>query len=119
GQALMPVVDPLEMAFSIEELLARLNADSTYRERFAAVFGEPVIRADMLRQALGDYQRTLVRVARNTRFERFLRGGHEALNDQQLHGLHLYRTKARCMNCHFGPALSDDQFHNAGMTYYG
>ncbi|MCW3149488.1 cytochrome-c peroxidase [Stutzerimonas stutzeri] len=119
GQALMPVVDPLEMAFSIEGLLARLNADSTYRERFAAVFGEPVIRADMLRQALGDYQRTLVRVARNTRFERFLRGRHEALNDQQLHGLHLYRTKARCMNCHFGPALSDDQFHNAGMTYYG
>ncbi len=119
GQALMPVVDPLEMAFSIEELLVRLNADSTYRDRFAAVFGEATIQADMLRQALANYQRTLVRFARNTRFERFLRGQHDALDDRQLHGLHLFRTKARCMNCHHGATLSDDDFHNAGMTYYG
>ncbi len=118
-QALFPVEDPLEMAFDRDELLRRLNADAGYRQRFAEVFGADAIDARMLRQALASYQRTLVRFARNTRFERFLRGRHDALSDEQLHGLHLFRTRARCMNCHFGPALSDDQFHNAGMTYYG
>ncbi|MCQ4324632.1 cytochrome-c peroxidase [Stutzerimonas stutzeri] len=118
-QALFPVEDPLEMAFERDELLRRLNADAGYRQRFAEAFGADAIDARMLRQALASYQRTLVRFARTTRFERFLRGRHDALSDEQLHGLHLFRTRARCMNCHFGPAMSDDRFHNAGMTYYG
>lgn len=118
-QALFPIVDPVEMAFSLDELLARLNADADYLKAFEAVFGEGPISAEHLSFALADYQRTLVRFARNTRFERFLLGRSAMLSDQQIHGLHLYRTKARCMNCHFGPAMSDSQFHNAGMTYYG
>jgi cytochrome c peroxidase len=119
AQALFPVEDPVEMAFSIEELLQRLNADQAYRERFKAVFGSQEISAEHIGQAMGTYQRTLVRVARNTRFERFLNGRYNQLSDQQVHGLHLFRTKARCMNCHFGPQMMDNQFHNAGMTYYG
>jgi len=34
-------------------------------------------------------------------------------------GLHLFRTTARCLNCHNGPMLTDGQFHNEGLTYYG
>ncbi len=119
AQALRPIEDPLEMAFSLPELLERLNDSADYRQRFELVFDKQQIDAMQLSQALATYQRTLVRVARNTRFEQFLRGRHNMLSDQQVHGLHLYRTKARCMNCHFGPQLMDNQFHNAGMTYYG
>ncbi|TBV13266.1 cytochrome-c peroxidase [Stutzerimonas kirkiae] len=119
SQALMPVVDPLEMAFSIEQLVRRLRASEHYPGLFAAAFGSGPLDGGQIAAALATYQRTLVRVARNTRFERFLNGRRDALSDQQLHGLHLFRTRARCMNCHFGPAMSDDQFHNAGMTYYG
>ena len=28
-------------------------------------------------------------------------------------------SKARCLNCHNGPLLTDEQFHNLGLTYYG
>ncbi|MBF0806875.1 cytochrome-c peroxidase, partial [Streptococcus sp. 19428wA2_WM07] len=42
-----------------------------------------------------------------------------ALNDRELLGLHLFRTKARCMSCHSGALLTDQQFHNLGLTYYG
>ncbi|MFV0453926.1 MAG: cytochrome-c peroxidase [Pseudomonas sp.] len=118
-QALRPIEDPVEMAFTLPELLQRLNTSADYRQRFAAVFGTESIDAEKLGQALATYQRTLVRVARNSRFERFLNGRHNQLSDQQVHGLHLYRTKARCLNCHFGPEMTDNQFHNAGMTYYG
>ena len=40
------------------------------------------------------------------------------LSDQALWGLHLFRTKARCMNCHSGPLFSDNKFHNLGLTWY-
>ncbi|MCY1276100.1 tryptophan tryptophylquinone biosynthesis enzyme MauG [compost metagenome] len=119
AQALMPVIDPLEMAFSIDELMTRLRGLPEYPPLFAAAFPHTPLDAGQIAAALASYQRTLVSKARNTPFERFLRGRHEQLSDQQLHGLHLYRTQARCLNCHFGPALSDGQFHNAGMTYYG
>ena len=33
--------------------------------------------------------------------------------------MHLFRTRARCMNCHGGPALSDNGFHNLGLHLYG
>ena len=41
------------------------------------------------------------------------------MNDQALWGLHLFRTKARCINCHNSPLLSDNQFHNTGLNYIG
>ncbi len=34
-------------------------------------------------------------------------------------GLHLFRTDARCINCHNGPNFTDNQFHNLGLSYYG
>ena len=118
-QALHPIVDPVEMAFDIPSLLGRLNADATYRQQFAQVFGPGPITPELTGQALATFQRTLVSATRNTPFEQLLRGRPQRMSDEQLHGLHLFRTKARCMNCHFGPALSDEQFHNVGLSYYG
>ena len=118
-QALHPIVDPVEMAFDIPSLLERLNADADYRQQFAQVFGPGPITPELTGQALATFQRTLVKATRNTAFEQLLRGRPQRMSDEQLYGLHLFRTKARCMNCHFGPALSDEQFHNVGLSYYG
>ncbi|UCZ84786.1 cytochrome-c peroxidase [Pseudomonas sp. L5B5] len=118
-QALMPVVDPKEMAFSVAQLVARLRASTDYPAQFAKVFPGQALGAEQVAAALATYQRDLLRVAQRTPFERFLRGQAQALNDQQLQGLHLFRTKARCMNCHFGPGMQDNRFHNAGLTFYG
>jgi cytochrome c peroxidase len=77
------------------------------------------IKAEHIAQALATFQRTLVKATRNTAFEQLLLGRPQRMSDRQLLGLHLFRTQARCMNGHFGPSLSDDQFHNLGLTYYG
>lgn len=118
SQALMPVSDPLEMAFSSDELVVRLRNSPDYPTLFRKAFADPApLRAEQIAQALASYQRSLL--PRNNRFDLFLQGRQQLLSDQQLHGLHLFRGKARCMNCHSGPALSDNRFHNLGLTYYG
>ena len=33
--------------------------------------------------------------------------------------LKLFRTKARCVNCHHGPGFTDHGFHDVGLSYYG
>lgn len=116
-QALMPIVDPVEMAFDIDELVQRLRADADYPARFAQAFSQTPLDAGQIALALADYQRTLL--PRNSRLDRFLGGQSRALSDEQLQGLHLFRTKARCLNCHQGAALSDNRFHNLGLSFYG
>lgn len=118
-QALHPVEDPVEMAFTTEDMVKRLQQRDDYQAPFTAAFGSPEVTAERVAFALATYQRTLVSRTQNTPFEQFLRGRYQFLNDQQVYGLHLFRTQARCMNCHFGPALTDDEFHNLGLTYYG
>lgn len=115
-QALKPVEDPVEMGFTVDELVERLAASQHYRQRFFEVLDSPVTAAGIA-DVLADYQRSLLPY--DTDFERFMLGDQDSLDERQLRGLHLFRTKARCMNCHHGVALSDDQFHNLGLTYYG
>lgn len=71
---------------------------------------------DRAAKALACYQRTLV--GGRSRFDAFLRGKGEALSDPEVRGLHLFRTEARCLNCHNGPTLSDGRFHDVGLSYY-
>lgn len=75
------------------------------------------IDADRLARALAAYVASLR--PEKTRFDDFLAGRADALDDTELLGLHLFRTQARCMNCHNGPLLTDHQFHNIGLSFYG
>ncbi len=116
-QSLMPIADPLEMAFTVDGAVRRLRAQARYRHAFGEVFGSGRIDRRQLAQALAAFQRSLSPPP--TRFDRFLDGRSEALDDAQLRGLHLFRTAAGCMNCHSGPAFSDGGFHNLGLHFHG
>ena len=117
-QALGPLQHPDEMAMDVPALAAKLAALDDYPAQFNAAFGKKVgVTLPRILTALADYQRTLLPPV--TRFDTFLEGERTALNDRELLGLHLFRTKARCMSCHSGALLTDQQFHNLGLSYYG
>ncbi|MCC7600121.1 cytochrome-c peroxidase [Janthinobacterium sp. FW305-129] len=117
-QALGPLQHPDEMAMDVPALAAKLAALDDYPAQFNAAFGKKDgVTLPRILTALADYQRTVLPPV--TRFDTFLEGERTALNDRELLGLHLFRTKARCMTCHSGALLTDQQFHNLGLTYYG
>ena len=117
-QALGPLQHADEMAMDVPALPAKLAALDDYTAQFDAAFGQGAgVTLPRILTALADYQRTLLPPV--TRFDTFLEGERTALNDRELLGLHLFRTKARCMSCHSGALLTDQQFHNLGLTYYG
>ncbi|PKB23641.1 cytochrome c peroxidase [Janthinobacterium sp. 64] len=117
-QALGPLQHADEMAMDVPALAAKLAALDDYTAQFDAAFGQGAgVTLPRILTALADYQRTVLPPV--TRFDTFLEGERTALNDRELLGLHLFRTKARCMTCHSGALLTDQQFHNLGLTYYG
>ncbi|KWT65460.1 Cytochrome c551 peroxidase [Hyphomicrobium sulfonivorans] len=116
-QALGPLTDAHEMANdNLDGVVARINAKEAYRATINAIKGDGnSFEAEDIVAALAAFQRTL---ERPTRFDRYLRGDQKALTDTQVWGLHIFRTKAGCANCHNGPLLSDNRFHNIGLSFF-
>ena len=117
-QALMVFTNPREMHTTPEQVVATLASSRGYRQTFAEAFSGEGLTIDTTLRALTAFEATLVS-DRSSDFDRFLLGHHDALTDAAVRGLHLFRTKARCIHCHNGPLLTDEGFHNLGLTYYG
>lgn len=116
-QVLMPIANTFELNHSIDQVTASLRKLPDYRPMYEAAFGPREPRSDDVAQALASFVRTIR--PEPSRFDDFLKGQPQALNDREVLGLHLFRTKARCMNCHSGPLMSDFQFHDLGLSFYG
>lgn len=55
----------------------------------------------------------------NSPFDRYIRGGDAALSEPEKRGALLFFGKAGCGSCHFGPHLTDQQFHGLGVPQVG
>jgi cytochrome c peroxidase len=64
-------------------------------------------------KALGAYQRLLS--CGQAPFDDWMRGDATAIDEAAQRGALLFVGKAGCINCHSGPFLSDEKFHNVGM----
>lgn len=116
-QARFPVKDHLEMNMDLANLAKRLSAIAGYKPLFKKAFGDENITLDRTFQAIATFERTVV--SRKSRFDEFVLGKSDALKDDEVLGLHLYRTKAGCINCHNSPLFSDNKFHNDGQALFG
>lgn len=116
-QAHAPIESDIEMNTKFHIAVENIKQIKGYDSLFVAAFGDKNATEDRIKKALATYQRTIK--STNTLFDEFIRGNAEILEDIEVEGLHLFRTKARCVNCHYGPYFSDQKFHNVGLTYYG
>jgi cytochrome c peroxidase len=116
-QVIGPILAADEMKGDPEEIVKRLKNNPEYPSKFEQVFGADAITMENVAKAIACFERSIV--GGRSRFDQFLKGKSEALSDEALRGLHLFRTKAGCINCHNGPNFSDGKFHDVGLSYYG
>jgi cytochrome c peroxidase len=64
-------------------------------------------------KAMGAYQRLLS--CGPGRFDAWVNGDSTALSNGEQRGAELFIGRGRCVECHSGPHLSDDEFHNVGL----
>ena len=115
-QAAGPLLNPVEMANeNLAEVVERLRARPDYVRAFSEIYDDTPIVFSQVADALAAFQRTL---ERPTRFDRFAAGLPTRFSDEELWGLNLFRGKAGCANCHFGPMLTDEKMHNLGLTFF-
>lgn len=116
-QVFGPVNSEIEMHGDMAVVPGKIEQIQGYAPLFTAAFGDAHVTADRIAEAIAMFERTVV--SRKAAFDHFMDGKKDALSDAAVRGLHLFRTKGGCMNCHNGPLLTDNEFHNIGLTYYG
>lgn len=102
-----PLFAANEMGNTPESLMARVNADSTYLSLFRQAFPGRAgpIELAQLKHALAAFEASLVSL--NSRYDRYALGHAQALSEQELKGLNVFRSfVARCAECHTPPLFS-------------
>ena len=130
SQALSPIEDPNEHGSSRRQVLSVIASDSAYRRQYEDLFGAPPrlgAPADIDRafanvgKAIAAYQRKLL--PGRSRFDDYVAhleagGDHldqDLLTRDEVRGLALFIGEARCTECHNGPLLTNNEFHNTGL----
>lgn len=104
----------LALATDIPPQLRRWLDGRSYPELFEEVFGTPEVTPARVVMAIATYERTLF--SDRSPFDAILRGApiEEVLTEQEQHGWELFNT-LRCIDCHPGNRLTDEQFHYLGV----
>lgn len=123
-----PLLAGREMAATPGHLAARVRSSPRLRAAYARSFGPPVAQDEMalvvnLGKALAAYQATLV--SPRTAFDDFrdalARGDARAAARYPLaaqRGLRLFIGEGRCSVCHAGPAFTNGEFADIGITFF-
>ena len=117
NQALGPITDPVEMAATETISIKNIKKIKGYKPYFREAFGDEKITIERILKAIATYERTIT--SKKSKFDSFIEGKSDIFTDEEVIGLHLFRTKAGCINCHNTPLFSNQKFHNVGLSYYG
>jgi cytochrome c peroxidase len=113
-QAFAPIVSESEMGSDMPDVMRKLRRINGYKDLFKKAFGDEQVDPDRMTEAIAVFEKTIV--SSRSRFDEFLAGNKKALTNSEIRGLHIFRTKAKCMNCHSGPLFTDNSFHNIGFS---
>lgn len=109
-QATGPITNPLEMAMTPELAEGVIRSIPGYRPYFEKAFGS---KNPTFSEALAAFETTLT--TPNAPFERYLKGDKNALTQQQIDGLKLFR-RSGCIRCHSGNLLGGTSFQKVGSV---
>lgn len=101
----------------------RMNVDqdfcepTKYKEYFETAFpdksGADLYNLETAGLAIAAYERTVM--SNMSPFQRWLKGDRNAMFEDEKRGAILFFGKARCFECHTGPALNQMEFYALGM----
>lgn len=113
-----PLYSSEEMGNTPAQLLDSLNAVPAYRLLFEQAFPTPKentrIQLEQIYTALAAFEASLVSL--NSRYDHYAHGFHDALTQEEIDGLNVFRSfVARCAECHTPPLFTNQQIAVTGV----
>ena len=114
-QAVEPVINPIEMHESWENVVEKLSRHSLYPKWFEQAFGPNSISEENAAKAIAQFERTLI--SGDTKYHRWRYGrpGGELTDSENRGRILFFGEKAECFHCHLDITFTDNMFHNNGL----
>ncbi len=128
-QAIMPILDPVELDNDIATVISRLEVDPVYPTMFKDAFGSEAVTEERIAKAIAQFERTII--SANSEFDSVIRmelkadfGPSRINNGNPRRGMEIFNNEiGDCFHCHggvesqflFGAFGVDDQFKNNGL----
>ncbi|MCV2884088.1 cytochrome-c peroxidase [Aestuariibacter sp. AA17] len=117
-QAAGPLFADNEMGAEPTQLLTKLTQNSTYMRLFNTAFPsnkeKHSIELQQIFTALAAFQSSLISL--NSRYDHYAHGYHDALSEDEVQGLNVFRSfVARCAECHQPPLFTNNQIAVIGV----
>lgn len=127
SQALSPIEDPNEHASNRLSVIAIVVEDKKYWRMYKSLFGEAAGVDTMysnIGKAIAAFERTIMPTT--SRFDQYVAAVIDGDKEQQailftedeIRGLRLFIGEANCTQCHNGPLLTNNEFHNTGLVNF-
>jgi cytochrome c peroxidase len=111
-QVLFPIQDSNEMNCPIPVVIQRLNDSKKYKQLFLKTFNA-LPNPQNLQAAIAAFEKSLE--TSNTANDRWLNDQPNGLTDQQIAGRTVFFNKGKCIECHFTPDFTGDEYKNIGL----
>jgi len=110
-QAAGPIENPIEMGFTLKELIPKLQK-TEYKKLFQNIYAEGITK-NSITDAIAEYEKTLV--TPNAPFDKYLKGDKNALTKREKEGYELFKSKG-CISCHHGVNLGGNLYSKFGVV---
>jgi cytochrome c peroxidase len=112
-QPLAPIHNPVEMDYSLDQIVNSLKKSAKYTEKFKKAFGKDAeVTGQLVLKALTQYMVMLV--SYNSKYDKVMRKeAGVVFTDSEANGLKLFRI--HCASCHKEPLFCDNVFENNGL----
>ena len=121
-QAILPIQDSLEMKETLENVVSKLSASTTYLNQFERAFGTSEINSLKISLALEQFMNSIV--SWNSRYDKVERGEltytiseqrGKALFFEEYNPFFPNTSGADCAHCHSGGNFENDRYMNNGL----
>ena len=113
-QAKGPLTSAKEMNMPADAAISRIQSIPGYVAAFNRAFPGRDISLDTFAAAVASYERTVV--SADAPFDKWVEGDEQAISAAAKRGFVLFNGKANCAVCHSGWRMSDDGFHDIGLS---
>ncbi len=104
---------PLALSPIVPNDIVNWVGSQSYYQLFESAFGNTEITASKIAMAIASYERSLF--SNQTPFDQSINGNANALTQQERAGQAVFAA-SQCIGCHTGALMSDNNFHNIGVS---
>ena len=125
-QSLMPIQDNLEMKETLENVISKLSATTTYPAQFIRAFGDAEITSERMSLAMEQFMNSII--SNQSKYDKYL-DGQATLTESEERGRVLFSAEynpgfpelsgADCAHCHGGNNFDNNRYMNNGLDTDG